>query len=68
MKATIVCYGSAKILRWAFVISLIRDMMQYNNYANSAPFYIFVLGNAAVTLLPAAVMYILAKYFEKKDI
>ena len=68
MKIYNICFSASKILVIAFVISIIRDYMRYNSTLNSAPFYVFILANAAITLLPAGVMYTIAKVLKKKGV
>lgn len=68
MKIYNICFSASRILVIAFVISAIRDYMQYNSTLNSAPFYVFILANVVVTLLPSGIMYAIAKVLKKKDI
>ena len=68
MKIYNICFSASRILFIAFVISTIRDYMQYNSTLNSAPFYVFNLANVVVTLLPSGIMYAIAKVLKKKDI
>ena len=67
MKIHNICFLAVRVLIAVFVITLISDYMNYNSYVNSAPFYLFVLGNAVTTLLPAAVVFFVGKKLKKKD-
>lgn len=68
MKIYNICFSAFRILVIAFVISAIMEYMQYNSTLNSAPFYVFILANVVVTLLPSGIMYAIAKVLKKKDI
>ena len=68
MKIYNICFSASRILVIAFVISAIMEYMQYNSTLNSAPFYVFILANVVVTLLPSGIMYAIAKVLKKKDI
>ena len=67
MKLQDICSLIVRILRAVFVITLVGDYMSYNSYVNSAPFYVFVLGNAVTTLLPAAVVFFIGRKLKKRD-
>ena len=67
MKLHNICFLIVRILIAAFVITLVSDYMNYNSYVNSAPFYLFVLGNARTTLLPAGIVLFIGKKFKKID-
>lgn len=62
------CESTSRILIVVFVVFLVRDYMRYNTALNSAPFYVFILANAAVTLLPAMMMCLLSKWLKNKDV
>ena len=66
MKIHNICFLIVRILIAAFVITLVNDYLHYNSYVNSAPFYLFVLGNAVTTLLPAAVVFFIGKKMKEK--
>ena len=67
MKIHNLCFLAVRILLAVFVITLVSDYMSYNSYVNSAPFYVFVLGNALTTLLPAGIVFAVGKWLKKKD-
>ena len=66
MKIHNLCFLAVRILLAVFVITLVGDYMSYNSYVNSAPFYVFVLGNALTTLLPAGIVFAVGKWLKKK--
>ena len=68
MKIHNLCFLAVRIFLAAFVITLVRDYMRYNSFVNSAPFYIFILGNALTTLLPAGIVFAVGKWLKKKGI
>ena len=68
MKIYKICFTARKILLYAFVFSIIRDYIQYDTTLNSAPFYMFILVNAMITLLPAGIMFLIGKWLEKREV
>ena len=65
MKIYNVCWGTFKVLCWAFVFSVMKEWKLYNPVENSAPFYVIVLTKCALWLLAAGIMFVRAKYFKK---
>ncbi len=68
MKIYNICFLAVRVLIAMFVITLVNDYMSYNSYLNSAPFYVFVLGNALTTLLPAGIMFFSGRWLEKREV
>ena len=68
MKIYNICFLAVRVLLAMFVITLVGDYMSYNSYLNSAPFYVFILGNALTTLLPAGIMFLIGKWLEKREV
>ena len=58
-------YGAAMLMILGFCIHLAVDYYQYSTTLNSAPFSIWVLVNALIWLVPAALAFI-AGYLAKK--
>ena len=50
-----------------FCVKVIKDYAVYAKSLSSAPFYVWVLGDAAMLLLPAAVMWLTACILSKKN-
>lgn len=65
-KTSRICGWAAIILTVIFVLNLIWDWSVYNTTLNSAPFYIWVLADAVVLLLPALGFLTAHLYFKKK--
>ncbi len=68
MKIYNICFLAVRVLLTVFVITLVGDYMSYNSYLNSAPFYVFILGNTITTLLPAGIMFFIGKGLEKREV
>ena len=68
MKIYNVCWGSCKILCWAFVFSVMKEWKLYNAVETSAPFYVTVLTKCTLWLLGAAIMFVVAQYLKKNKL
>ena len=68
MKIYNVCWGSCKILGWAFVFSVMKEWKLYNAVETSAPFYVTVLTKCTLWLLGAAIMFVVAQYLKKNKL
>lgn len=68
MKIYNVCWGSCKILCWAFVFSVLKEWKLYNPVETSSPFYTIVLTKCTLWLLAAGIMFVVARYFKKNQL
>lgn len=65
-----ICNIVAFILTLSFLLKLVRDWFVYNTTLNSAPFYLWVMVDAAYYLLPAACIFLAGRLVhvkKKKD-
>lgn len=60
------CHFASFILALCFLLKLARDWHVYNTTLNSAPFYLWVLVDAAYFLLPAACILIAGMFVQIK--
>lgn len=67
MKAIIykVLYITSLLLTLAFVVFVVLDACFYNSMFTSAPFYAFVLVRVIEFLIPAAIVFAVARLFHK---
>ena len=68
MKIYNVCWGSCKILCWAFVFSVMKEWKLYNPVETSSSFYTIVLTKCTLWLLAAGIMFVVARYFKKNQL
>ena len=61
-----VCNIVAFILTLSFLLKLVRDWFVYSTTLNSAPFYLWVMVDAAYYLLPAACIFLLGRFVQVK--
>ena len=59
-------YAVSALLVLGFAIHTIVDGCRYNSMLTSFPFYVFVIGHAAVYLVPCLVLFIAALIVKKK--
>lgn len=60
-----VLYILSLLLVAAFAVVIIIDAISYNSMMTSAPFYVFVLVAAIEFLLPALLVFIVAKIIKR---
>ena len=58
MKGHKLLYGASILMVLGFCINVIIDWHQYNTTLNSAPFWLWILCDAALWLLPALAAFI----------
>lgn len=61
-----VCNIVAFILTLSFLLKLVRDWFVYSTTLNSAPFYLWVMVDAAYYLLPAACIFLAGRFVQAK--
>lgn len=61
-----VFYGAALLLLLAFCAATCMDYVRYTTTLNSAPFYVFILVNAMVFLVPDLLCLLLGYLFKKR--
>ena len=61
-----VCNIVAFILTLSFLLKLVRDWFVYSTTLNSAPFYLWVMVDAAYYLLPAACIFLVGRFVQVK--
>lgn len=66
MKGHKLLYGASALMVLGFFIHLIVDWNQYNTTLNSAPFWVWVLSDALLWLLPALAAFIAGFVAKKK--
>ena len=66
MKGHKLLYGAAVLMEVGFCIHVIVDWCQYSSTLNSAPFWIWVLSDALLWLLPATVACVAGFVAKKK--
>lgn len=66
-KISLICGWAALIFAAIFLLNLIRDAIVYNSTLNSAPFYLWVLVDAILSLLPALGFLAAHLFFKKKS-
>lgn len=62
-----VLFSISIILLGLFVITTIIDYINYNSTLNSAPFYVFILVNAIIYVLPSAILAVIAFILKRKS-
>ncbi len=72
MKVYHLFFGASGLMTLGFCIHVIVDYCQYDNMLNSAPFWIWIVMDALIWLLPAALAliagFIAKKKFPHKEI
>ena len=58
MKGHKLLYGASALMVAGFGANVLVDWHQYNTTLNSAPFWLWILCDAAVWLLPALVAFV----------
>ena len=53
MKGHKLLYGASALMVLGFFVNVMVDWYQYNSTLNSAPFWVWILCDAALWLLPA---------------
>lgn len=61
-----ICNIVAFILTLSFLLKLVRDWFVYSTTLNSAPFYLWVMVDAAYYLLPAACIFLAGRFVQAK--
>ena len=61
-----ICNIVAFILTLSFLLKLVRDWFVYSTTLNSAPFYLWVMVDAAYYLLPAACIFLAGRFVQVK--
>ena len=57
MKGHKLLYGASALMVLGFVIHLVIDYQKYQNSFTSAPFWIWILADAALWLVPAVIAF-----------
>lgn len=65
MKGHKLLYGASALMVLGFCIAVIISWRQYNNVLNSAPFWVWIISDALVWLLPALIAFV-AGFVAKK--
>ena len=65
MKGHKLLYGASLLMVFGFCIHLLVDYHKYNTTLNSAPFWVWIVVDALLWLIPAAIAAI-AGYVAKK--
>ena len=66
MKGHKLLYGASVLMVLGFVINLVVDYQQYQNSFTSAPFWIWILADATLWLLPAGIAAVAGFVAKKK--
>ena len=67
MKGHKLLYGAAALMVLGFIIDIAVSWYKYNTTLNSAPFWVWVLTDALIWLIPAAIAAI-AGYVAKRKL
>ena len=72
MRGVKILYGASALMVLGFCVHILVDYHTYCTTLNSAPFWVWILVDAALWLLPALVAFVAGlivskKYKEKKD-
>ena len=71
MKGHKLLYGASALMALGFVINLVVDYQQYQNSFTSAPFWVWILADAMLWLLPAGIAatagFVAKKKLTKKE-
>jgi len=66
MKGHKLLYGASVLMVLGFCIHLIVDYYKYNTTLNSAPFWVWIVTDALLWLLPAAIAFVAGFVAKKK--
>ena len=66
MKGHKLLYGASALMVLGFVINLVVDHQQYQNSFTSAPFWVWILADAMLWLLPAGIAAVAGFVAKKK--
>ena len=66
MKGHKLLYGASVLMVLGFCISVIAGWFKYNNTLNSAPFWVWILTDVLIWLIPAAIAAIAGFVAKKK--
>ena len=66
MRGVKLLYGASVLMVIGFVIQLLIDYHKYNTTLNSAPFWIWIVVDALVWLLPALLAFLAGVIVSKK--
>ena len=66
MKGHKLLYGASVLMVLGFVINLVVDYQQYQNSFTSAPFWVWILADAMLWLLPAGIAAVAGFVAKKK--
>ena len=66
MRGVKLLYGASVLMVIGFVIQLLIDYHKYNTTLNSAPFWIWIVVDALVWLLPALLAFLAGIIVSKK--
>ena len=66
MKGHKLLYGASALMVLGFCIATVVSWYQYNTVLNSAPFWVWILTDAMVWLIPAAIAAIAGFVAKKK--
>lgn len=65
-KAAKICGIISAVLVLLFIINTVLDYFTYSSTLNSAPFYIWVLVNAATYVFPAIILFTIFIYLKRR--
>ena len=65
MKGHKLLYGASVLMILGFLIHVLVDQHQYNSVLNSAPFWVWIVSDAVLWLIPALLAF-LAGFAAKK--
>ena len=66
MKGHKLLYGASALMVLGFVIHLVIDYHQYQNSFTSAPFWLWIITDALLWLIPAAIAFTAGFIAKKK--
>ena len=66
MKGHKLLYGASALMALGFVINLVVDYQQYQNSFTSAPFWVWIVTDALIWLIPAAIAAVAGFVAKKK--
>ena len=66
MKGHKLLYGASALIALGFVINLVVDYQQYQTSFTSAPFWVWIVTDALIWLIPAAIAAVAGFVAKKK--
>ena len=66
MKGHKLLYGASALMVLGFCIHILIDYQKYNTMLNSAPFWVWVLSDALIWLLPALIAFVAGVVAKRK--